>query len=312
VSPTRDPARLLRWYPAAWRARYGDELVALMQDELADARPTWRFRFAIVAAGLRERLHHSGLVGDTQPPPVRRRAWSLVVLGAWAPFVVAGASFQRLSEHYDAALPASARALPTGAFDAIVIAAAIGAGLVLVGALAVLPAFVRLLAGGGWSVVRRPARRAAILSVVVAAGFVGLLAWAHALSNAARNGADAPYSAAFVSWGLLAAGALVLWTAAVVTVTRRLDLAPGVLAFEAGLAAGLAGVMVVITGATAVWWAAIAAHAPWFLHGTSTRASSSAFDPALALTMAVMLVAAVAAVWAVARVARAGAAPRVA
>lgn len=305
MSTRPDATRLLRWYPPAWRARYGDELVTLIQDDLGDARPTWRFRAAIAVAGLRERLHHAALIGTTQPRATRMRAWSLVVLGAWAPFVLAGASFQKLSEHYDAALPTSARTLPTGAFDVVIAAAAIGAVLVLVGALAALPAFLRFLVGGGWSVLRRPARRAALVSAVAVGAIAGLLPWAHSLSNAQRNGADWPYGAAFLAWALVAAGALVLWTAAAVSVTRRLDLTPGVVAFEAALAAGLAGVMVVITGATAVWWAAIAAHAPWFLHGTAPGASGSAFDARLALTMAVMLAAALAASWAASRVARA-------
>jgi hypothetical protein len=87
----------------------------------------------------------------------------------------------------------------------------------------------------------------------------------------------------------------VLWTVAAVTVTRRLDLTPPVLAVEARLAVGLAAVMATITAATAVWWAALAADAPWFLHGTVAGRPSSAFDPRLALTMLVMLAAATAA-----------------
>ena len=307
-----EPARLLRWYPAAWRARYGDELVALMQDELSDRRPSWRFRVAMAIAGMRERLHYAGLVGDGQSPAVRMRAWSLVVLGTWVPFVLAGASFQKLSEHYDAAVPTVSRALPSGAFDAVVVAAAIGVGLVLLGALAVLPAFLRFLAAGGWSVLRRPARRAAALSVLAVVAFGALLPWAHSLSNAQRNGAYWLYGAAFLSWALLAAAALVLWTAAAVTVTRRLDLSSGVVSFQSALAVGLAAVMIVVTAATAVWWASIAMHAPWFLHGTAPGTSGSAFTPRLALTMAVMLAAALAAAWAVSRGARASAALRVA
>jgi hypothetical protein len=240
------------------------------------------------------------------------RAWSLVVLGAWVPFVLAGASFQKLSEHYGTAVPTASRALPTGAFDAVVVAAALGTGLVVLGALAVLPAFLRFLAAGGWPVLRRPARRAATLSVLAVGAFGALLPWVHSLSNAQRNGAYWPYGAAFLSWALLAAAALVLWTAAAVTATRRLDLSRGVVAFEAALAVGLATVMIVITAATAVWWASLATHAPWFLHGTARGTSASAFTPRLALTMGVMLTAALAAAWAVSRVARASAALRAA
>ena len=301
----RDPARLLRWYPPAWRARYGDELAALMDDELRGRAPTRRFRCSIAAAGLREHAHGAGLAGSAVPPTARIRAWSLVVLCAWTPFVVAGASFQKLSEHFDAAVPASSRALPSGAFDAVVAAAALGALLVLVGALAAAPAFVRFLRDGGWSVLRRPATRAAAVSTVVVAGGGVLQPWAHSLSNAQRNGTSGPYGAAVLTWALLAAAALACWTAAAVTVARRLDLTPRVLTLESRLAGGLAAVMATITAATAVWWAAVAGDAPWFLHGTVPGRPGSAFEPRLALTMAVMLAAATAALWAVTRVARA-------
>ena len=33
------PASLLRWYPRAWRERYGGELAALIQDNLDEGRP---------------------------------------------------------------------------------------------------------------------------------------------------------------------------------------------------------------------------------------------------------------------------------
>jgi len=305
VSRRRDPARLLAWYPPAWRARYGDELAALLDDELGGRAPTRRLRCSIAAAGLRERAHEAGLAGAVGPPADRIRAWSLVVLCAWTPFVLAGASFQKLSEHFDAAVPASSRALPSGAFDAVVAAAALGALLILAGAVAAAPAFVRFLREGGWSVLRRPATRAAAVSTVVVAGVGALAPWAHSLSTAQRNGASWPYGAAVLTWALLAAAALTCWTAAAVTVTRRLDLTPRVLTVESRLAVGLAAVMATITVATAVWWAALAGDAPWFLHDAASVRTGSAFEPRLALTMALMLAAATTACWAVTRVARA-------
>jgi hypothetical protein len=53
------PARLLRWYPRAWRERYGEELLALIQDTLDEGRPTWRLRFSVAWGGLRERGHQT-------------------------------------------------------------------------------------------------------------------------------------------------------------------------------------------------------------------------------------------------------------
>ena len=54
------PARLLRWYPRAWRERYGEELLVLIQDTLDEGRPTWRLRLGVIWGGLRERVHQAG------------------------------------------------------------------------------------------------------------------------------------------------------------------------------------------------------------------------------------------------------------
>jgi hypothetical protein len=33
---------LLRWYPRAWRERYGEEFLAVVEDTLDGSRPGWR------------------------------------------------------------------------------------------------------------------------------------------------------------------------------------------------------------------------------------------------------------------------------
>ena len=59
AGPGMKPARLLRWYPRAWRERYGEELLALIQDTLDEGRPTWRLRLSVAWGGLRERGHQA-------------------------------------------------------------------------------------------------------------------------------------------------------------------------------------------------------------------------------------------------------------
>ena len=300
-----DPDRLLRWYPPAWRARYGDEMGALMADDLAGRPPTPRFRFSIAAAGLRERGHAAGLLGDRTPPAERVRAGALLVLGAWAAFVVAGASFAKLSEHFDAAVPAASRDLPWAVFRAIETLAVVGSLLVAAGALAALPALVRALRAGAWPRLRRPVLGAGAASVLVAAGTVGLVAWANRLSVAQRNGADGYYVVAFVVWGLAGAATLALWTWAAIAAGRRLTLTRRVLVLEAALAGGLALCMAAMTAATALWWAVVAVDAPWFLGGTAAGSHPSVFEPRLAATMALMLAAVAAAGYGVVRIGRA-------
>src|SRR5262249_48611000 len=100
-----DLSRLLRWYPQGWRARYGDELITYMEDNYGDRRPPMRDRLSVVLGGLRERAQQAGLSGESVPPEERMRAAVLLILAAWAGFVLAGLSFAKLSEHFDDALP---------------------------------------------------------------------------------------------------------------------------------------------------------------------------------------------------------------
>ena len=48
-------AKLLRWYPRAWRERYGEEFLAMVEDGLDGERVTWRLTVSVARAGLRER-----------------------------------------------------------------------------------------------------------------------------------------------------------------------------------------------------------------------------------------------------------------
>lgn len=67
----RRVTRLLRWYPADWRARYGDEMAALLHDMLADGRGGWRLSLNVAKEGLAARL----------APSARRDALAGLCLG---------------------------------------------------------------------------------------------------------------------------------------------------------------------------------------------------------------------------------------
>jgi hypothetical protein len=66
----RRVTRLLRWYPADWRARYGDEMAALMHDTIADGRGGVRLSLNVAREGLATRL----------APPARRDALAAACL----------------------------------------------------------------------------------------------------------------------------------------------------------------------------------------------------------------------------------------
>jgi hypothetical protein len=226
-------------------------------------------------------------------------------LCAWVAYTVAGASFSKLSEQFDAAVPAGSRGLPWGAFRAVQIIAVLAAILVAAGVCVAIPALVRFVRAGGWADIQVHVRRATIATIVGITASIGLVAWAHALSSSQRNGGDSVYGVAFGAWAVLVIATLGLWSAVAVVAGRLLELTPPVLAIETVIAAALTAAMTAMTAATAIWWAAMAVDAPWFLHGTRSGSAGSGFEPRLALTMALMLTAVTAALYGTIRATRA-------
>ena len=283
-------ARLLRWYPPAWRERYSDELDAYLEDRFGPGRPPLRARLSLVAGGIRERCRCSGLTGDSVPPPDRVRAATLLVLGSWTAFVIAGSSFAKLSEHFDSALPNGMAAHHAAdlAYTAVQTVAEVAALMVIAAAMLALPAFVRYVRSGGWSHIRRHTYRAAGCTVVTAAVTAPLIVWAHHLNDYQRNGGLVAYSLLFLVWAALVVGTLILWTVLAVAAARQVDFSRSLLIGEAGLAVAVAVTMVVILAATALWWAAMATNAPSFFSSDPSLPLNSR----LVATVAFMTVAA--------------------
>ena len=231
---------LLLVYPRRWRDRYGDELLALLEAE----QLTWRVRTNVVAAALRERARVSG------PPQLR-------VLWAWSLFVVGGMAFQKTSEHWQAVVPAGARALPTVAFDVVQAAAVIGSAAVLAGVALALPALLRDLRSGGWSTLRRPILIASTATAVAAAAL-----FAVALDH------DLIAVSVFVVFALVS---LFAWTHAAVLAARRQPQVPA----HTYLALTVVATMVVMTIAAAFWFAAVNVHAPSFVGGAQLAVTAT-------------------------------------
>jgi hypothetical protein len=302
MSAVRTSGMLLRLYPPAWRARYGEELEALIL-ETTDGRVPWRVRADVAIAAARERLRSAGLAGDA-PSGEQARAGTLLVLCAWALFVVAGSVVQKFSEHWQAVTPAAQRDLPAGAFDVLVAAAFAGSALVVAGVVAAVPSLVRFLRAGGMRQVRRPVLAALSLTLAALPFSVAVILWAHRLSPAQRNGHDAAYAVVTALWALLLVACLAAWTAAGVAIARRLELSPALLRLESLLAAGVAVAMLAMTAATAVWWGALARSAPWFFAGAPAGSAPSPLAPQLLVAAILMLVATLAAAFGAGRALR--------
>jgi hypothetical protein len=253
----RMSARLLRAYPRAWRERYGDELMSLIEAESGNGRISVRVALDVIGAGLGQRLRSAGLVGDEATPPRRMRAGVLLVLASWAAFVVAGLGFAKTSEHWQQLAPQPDRGVPAAAYDSVLLAAELGTLAVLLGILLAARPLISFLRSGGWQKVRRPVLRAAAVTGVTLVVLLCLVFWAHRLTSGQRNGGDALYSTAFLLVGLLGVSSIALWTRAAVVTAGELALSRASLRWETLLAAVTTVTMLVMTASSAVWWASL-------------------------------------------------------
>jgi hypothetical protein len=264
-------------------------MLALIEDEIGADDPALRLRLSLVGHGLAERARGAGVAGPSTSRVTDLRRGALLVLVAWSAFMVAGAGYAKAAEHFDAAVPVGAHALPQIAYDIVVAFGVLGGVLVLVGAAVALPGFLRILGAGAWSALRGHVVRASALSAITVTLVIPLEMWAHQLSAHQRNGGSLGYEAAFLTWVAFAVVSLTLWTAVAVSVGRRVDLSRRAVRAEAGLALGLAAVMGVVTAASVVWWVGMAVYAPTFLTGQPAGTGSALFDLPLLVAVGVML-----------------------
>jgi hypothetical protein len=252
---------LLGLYPRSWRERYGAELA----DLIADARAAGANRIRIGADVLRgagvERLRAAEFTGDG-PAHSRARGGSVLVLWAWALFLPAGATLQKLAEHWSAGLPAGQRAVPGVAFEVLVAAAVVAALLVAAGLALAAPRLPAGFHAGLWQRVRRRVALAVALSVAALIGTAGLVDRARDLSAAQRNGQDLAYSVAFLTWAGLVLATLLAWTAVASAAARGVDLPHRVLRAQSTLCVGVTTAMVVTTVAAFTWSFALSRTGP--------------------------------------------------
>jgi len=279
---------LLRCYPPAWRARYGEELEALIVD-MTGGRVPWRMRLDVIRSGASERLRAAGFdPGD--PPAERARAGAVLVMWAWALFILGGAIVAKSTEHWQSAMPSGAgRAAASAAFTVLFWAAAFTGLVVLAGIVAALPSMARMLRDGGWRAIRARIIVAVSLTVALVSATIAMAAWAHGLAPRLRNGHDAAYGAAFLAWAVLSAATLLAWTSAAGRTAFRLRLPGPVLRLQALLACVAEGGMAVVAAATIAWWALVAESSPGALVGGPTSGRAPVIVPSLTLALALML-----------------------
>jgi len=281
TTPQERAARLLRWYPEAWRHRYGEEFAELLIADIEE-RPVSSPRAVDVArAGLLARLAVAGLTephGAWWPDPARRVQVSLGTLcGALtACLALAAAMWSQLAIAWEWTPPATATAPTMRA--TLVMSAALLAFLLLI-VLAVAPV--------GYAIARNFNTRL-LGPLLVLAAAVSLLAFGahHFLYQWPGSGGHGEGGTLFpvipaglqafawsltywfsVHWFWLATGlggweaawiaaspvALAAAATAAVTLMRRAELSPRLLAYETRLAVAACAVMGVFLGGCGCW-----------------------------------------------------------
>jgi hypothetical protein len=273
----RRAARLLRWYPAGWRARYGEEFTELLLAEFAEQPRSWRRAADVARSGLLARLTGAGLTSHPLEPSRQARAGLATAVCALAAFLALGvAMWSQLAIGWEWAA-AGTGAGATLALVAMTAAAAFLAALALLAAIPVIWCAVRtlnrhsvrlpallLLAGtsvlvmgsrhfaNGWpGTGAHPAAPHGFLPAGVAAfGWAGTLSvssyWAHPAALAA-------FPAAEIAWMAVSPVALIAAVAGAALLVRRLDLSPRVLRYEAWLASSAAAGMAVFLAGAGCW-----------------------------------------------------------
>jgi hypothetical protein len=284
-TPAERAARLLHWYPRAWRDRYGAEFTELLIADIAERPRSTARTLDVARGGLVARLTDAGLgglplAGAVAADPYRQVRASIGTLGAALAVCLAfgAAMWSQLTIAWqwtsapDATPPAMrATLLMSGAmlaFLAIAALAVLPVGYVvarnfgrrLVGPLLVLAAAVALLAvgghhfGNGWPGTGGHGENGSLFPVIPA----GLQAFAWALSLSvtsfwAHPAALAAIPGAEVAWMELSPLALVAATAAAVTLVRRVDISRRLLRYETGLAWLSCAVMGIFLAGCGYW-----------------------------------------------------------
>jgi hypothetical protein len=176
----RSAARLLRWYPAAWRTRYGEEFTELLLAEYAERPRSWRRTANVVGSGVLARLSGLGLTGFGLSAADQARASLATLGGAAAAFLIFGlAMLAQLAIGWQWAMPHDPA---TTSGLALMVAGTVL--LLLLTVLAAVPvawdttaALLGRGTGGG------PGRRVAGPVAFVLAGGTALVAGAHHFQN---------------------------------------------------------------------------------------------------------------------------------
>jgi hypothetical protein len=163
--------RLARFYPAQWRARYGDEFVAMLSDDIAERPRSLTRTFDVARAGMLTRLHLAGVSGEALEGEGQLRAGLVTIAMALGVFLAAAlAIWSQLTIGWRWAAP-SAHATRSG-MVLLSLAMALFAALAVAALVPLGWSAARSLASGGPADLRRSMRLVACGAAVLIAGSI--------------------------------------------------------------------------------------------------------------------------------------------
>ncbi len=269
--------KLLRWYPRAWRERYGEEFLAMVEDTLDGQRPTLRLRVDVAWGGLRERARGQARACGRTAVAALRVAFGRRIDQWWA-FLMAGWILASLPAEFGVSLPAATAGLATGILDGEAAIAAVLAAVVLARGVIALPAFGRFLRAGGWPDVRRRVAWAAAATAGALGALVGLILVPGPMTFAQWNQSPT-YALGVLVTALLVSVAIWLWTRAVAVVAGQLDLPPRARASERMLTVAATGTIRLALSFFILWLAAVQSSALMLIFGLSGIATFGVTQP---------------------------------
>jgi hypothetical protein len=290
---------LLRLYPAAWRARYGEEFAALL--DLAPLSLWTVLDILLGALDARWLTRSWRIAGMTN----RLRRSEITIFCAYIAFVVAGSGYAKIVEYDDFHDATRSFPLIGAAFNTLVVAAYVALAAVVIGGAPLAFAAARAaLAARRWGTLALLA--APVLALGALFGFVLLLTRVIGPAIHAGNGATQANYHLGVALGifylLCAAGS----TAAVAAAIARSEIAPGLYRFARIPAAVATLGMLVVTVALLVWGLSLRASVPSLFNGNGGLMASNTALNWLA-QLGAMALAALVALWATVRSFAAGA-----
>lgn len=189
----------LALYPVAFRRRYGDEMLALVEDSPASSRTT----FDLLRGALVAHARPPAGISATLSSEDRLRATSSGVLACWIAFAAAGFGFYKTTEDHPFSNAGDVHLALGGAHVAIQTLAVLASIAVLAGALPLIVAAARQ------SRRARAVRRAAGLAVGALAIFAISTVALVVFANSAKSLSNSAAGLAFSAWmlvGLLSGG----------------------------------------------------------------------------------------------------------